>query len=92
MNEQTLKINEWDKLNHVIDTVVDHQIFCLYNWILHGNSFIIHFWKLKIIIMDAEFYFILFNVFNFELKKMDKYEKVFGGHFKCLNIGAYICQ
>jgi hypothetical protein len=42
--------------------------------------------------MDAEFYFILFNVFNFELKKMDKYEKVFGGHFKCLNIGAYICQ
>jgi hypothetical protein len=33
--------------------------------------------------MDAEF-FILFNVFNFELKKTDKYEKVFDGHFKCL--------
>jgi hypothetical protein len=35
------------------------------------NSFLIHFWKLKIIIMNAEFLF-YFMYSNFELEKMDK--------------------
>ncbi len=64
------KINEWDKLNQVRDMVVDRQIFCLYNWILHGNPFLNSFLENKIIIMDAELLlYLMYPILNWKKKQ-----------------------
>jgi hypothetical protein len=47
------------------------------------NSFLIHFWKLKIIIMDAEFlFYLIYSFLNW--KKRTSRKKYLVYNFKCL--------